>query len=193
MRTIIAGSRGATEEDTLVAIDNCTWNHNISVVISGTCRGPDKYGEAWANSKNIPIERYPADWKSLGKAAGPFRNLKMADNADALIAVRKGKSRGTSHMIKAALDRGLRVFVYEVDEKRFWDVPSIKDCLALTFVERIAIDKLESLSKNTIKHIAECLENLNVIHKLDNCLQGICKACIVEEYTKEVKDLICLR
>jgi hypothetical protein len=38
----------------------------------------------------------------------------MAENADALVAIWDGKSRGTANMIQEAEKRGLRVFVYPV-------------------------------------------------------------------------------
>ncbi len=39
--------------------------------------------------------RFAADWNKYGKKAGPVRNRKMADYAEALIAVWDGKSRET--------------------------------------------------------------------------------------------------
>jgi hypothetical protein len=38
----------------------------------------------------------------------------MADYADALIAVRRNGSPGTSHMILAAQERGLKIFVMDL-------------------------------------------------------------------------------
>ena len=42
----------------------------------------------------------------------------MADNADALIAVWDGESRGTADMIKKARDRGLRVYIKYVSTSK---------------------------------------------------------------------------
>ncbi|MFD1444284.1 hypothetical protein [Thermoactinomyces vulgaris] len=56
------------------------------------------------------IARYPAEWKKYGKKAGPLRNAKMAENADALVAFWDGKSRGTKDMIETAKRRGLRIY-----------------------------------------------------------------------------------
>ena len=70
----------------------------------------DKLGEEWARSKGIPVEVYEADWETYGRRAGYIRNASMALVADALIAIWDGESKGTSHMIKTALGKGLKVF-----------------------------------------------------------------------------------
>ncbi len=57
---------------------------------------------------------YPAAWDTYGLKAGYIRNEEMADNADALIAIWDGKSRGTKHMIDIATRKGLRVYIHEV-------------------------------------------------------------------------------
>lgn len=111
MRTIIAGSRkNITMADVLDAIKICPWEP--TVVISGTAKGVDSFGESWAYANGIPIERYPADWNKYGKRAGYIRNEEMAKNAEALIAVWDGESRGTKHMIDIAKKYKLRCFVY---------------------------------------------------------------------------------
>jgi hypothetical protein len=110
MRTIIAGSRGLGQQRVDLAMALCGWMP--TVVISGTARGVDQCGEAWAAERGIPVERYPADWDQHGKRAGYIRNELMATKADALVAVWDCQSRGTKHMINIAEDHGLRVFVY---------------------------------------------------------------------------------
>ena len=114
MRTIIAGSRTATDYTYLCrAIESVYWWP--SVVLSGTARGADKMGERWANHNSIPIERYPADWDRYGRSAGYRRNVDMARNAEALIALWDGQSRGTKHMIDIGCGAGLVVFVWRID------------------------------------------------------------------------------
>jgi hypothetical protein len=81
-------------------------------VVSGTARGIDSLGEAWAAVHNIAVKRFPAKWKELGKSAGFKRNEQMAKYGDALVAIWDGKSRGTMHMINLAKKHGLTVYVY---------------------------------------------------------------------------------
>jgi len=106
-KVIIAGSRSYADYRTLMFFcDNALYKkaetHRIEIV-SGTCRGADKLGERYATERGLPIKRFPADWGSNGKAAGPIRNQQMADYADALIAFWGGdKSGGTWDMLLKA-------------------------------------------------------------------------------------------
>lgn len=122
--TIIAGSRSVTDyADLLRAIDACPWR--ITRVVSGACRGVDQLGERWARENGVEVDRYPADWKKFGRAAGPRRNEVMVGRAKmlgyvgktcgGLLALWDGKSRGTAGMIEIAKKRGLAVFVWEID------------------------------------------------------------------------------
>lgn len=117
MKTIIAGSREITDyRQVLDAVKQCDWQ--ITTVICGMARGVDTLGEQYAKENSIPVEYFPADWKTHGKSAGYLRNVEMAQNAEALIAIWDGKSRGTMHMINIARDHNLRVFVYNSQRER---------------------------------------------------------------------------
>lgn len=110
MRVIVAGSRTA---DCMLELVSAIRKAGfvIDTVVSGTARGADRLGEQWAKANGVPIARYPADWDGLGKSAGYRRNEEMARNADALIALWDGESRGTIHMISIAKKAGLPVHV----------------------------------------------------------------------------------
>ena len=110
MRTIIAGSRSfITYDEVEAVIRSCPWVDSITVILSGTARGVDKLGEDFAKNNSITLERYPADW-SIGRQAGYIRNIEMANNADALIAIWDGISPGTAHMIRVAEQKHLRIW-----------------------------------------------------------------------------------
>jgi hypothetical protein len=111
MRTIIAGSRDLTNPSLIDEAVNQA-NFLITEVISGAARGVDTNGERWARLNNIPVRRFPAEWAKHGKKAGYLRNEEMAANADALIAIWDGKSRGTKHMIDIATRLGLKVHIF---------------------------------------------------------------------------------
>ena len=68
----------------------------------------DLGGEKWAESRGIPVKRFPADWKRYGRGAGPKRNRAMAEYADA-VALFPG-DRGTASMRKEADKFGLRIY-----------------------------------------------------------------------------------
>ena len=113
MKTIIAGPRDETiHEAVWAAMEQCGWE--VTEVISGGANGVDKLGEEWAQAHEIPVRRFVPDWSS-GPKAGPMRNMKMVDEADALVVVRlKGRNTpGTAHVLKRAKQKGLRVYVHE--------------------------------------------------------------------------------
>ena len=121
-RYIIAGSREYTGwrlVDRAVKRSGFDINLEEDVIVSGAARGIDTVGEVWAEDMGLPVVRFPAKWETLGKSAGRRRNEEMAKYADALIAIWDGRSAGTKHMIDAATDEGLEVFVYYVGEMSF--------------------------------------------------------------------------
>ena len=86
MRVIIAGGRDFTDYQLLLdAIQEAQFN--IETVVSGGAKGADYLGEFYASEMNLKLNVYNADWERHGRAAGPIRNRKMAENADALIAM----------------------------------------------------------------------------------------------------------
>lgn len=113
MKTIIAGSRTVNKISHIItAIEKSGFK--ISCVLSGVADGADALGETWAQCNQIPILEFPARWSIHGRKAGILRNIEMADNAEALIAVWDGKSKGTAHMIKCATEKGLRIYVHRI-------------------------------------------------------------------------------
>ena len=122
-RVIIAGTRNFSNYELLKEkCDNILStkrkDSNI-VIVSGTAKGADRLGERYARERGFLLRRFPADWDKDGNKAGPIRNAKMADNADALIAFWDGTSRGTAHMIMTAKEKGLatRIINYKIAVK----------------------------------------------------------------------------
>jgi hypothetical protein len=123
MKVIIAGSRriGLVQKgsvlvqgrlDALLTRLVHAAGFEVSEVVSGGAKGVDTAGELWAALNGISVKRFIPDWDGhAGKRAGLVRNCRMAEYADALIAVWDGQSRGTAHMIEEARRRGLKVHV----------------------------------------------------------------------------------
>lgn len=118
MKVIIAGSRQIDDYDyVLDAVLSSPFAANITCVISGTAQGVDRLGEAWAKENELDVERYPAKWKTHGKAAGPIRNREMAAIADAAIVVWDGVSTGSKNMIDTMQKLGKPVYIYIVEKE----------------------------------------------------------------------------
>lgn len=120
-KVIIAGSRdfydySCAERQLL----NYFKEHNLHSyqleIISGGARGVDKIGEQFANKYNIKLTIFPANWEQYGKKAGYLRNLEMAEYCEngILIAFWDGKSKGTKHMIDIAINKKLKVVIFEI-------------------------------------------------------------------------------
>lgn len=119
-RVIIAGGRDFNDYALLKAkCDNILAAKASKcriIILSGAARGADSLGEQYAREHGYTIEQYPADWNTLGKAAGMIRNGQMANSADALIAFWDGQSHGTRGMINLAKKKGLLVRVINYKE-----------------------------------------------------------------------------
>ncbi len=105
MKIVVAGGRNFNDYDVAKEfILRCLEELDTRdiTVISGGCSGADKLGERFANEYGLPIERFDADWKTYGRAAGPMRNKKMAEACDMAICFWDGQSRGTASMIRCA-------------------------------------------------------------------------------------------
>lgn len=120
-KVIIAGSRNYSDYDTLKKMCDSALVNNLGqpdvevVVVSGHAPGADTLGERYAKERGLEVEIYPADWGKNGRAAGPIRNKKMAEVADALIAFPKAgdKNRGTQNLIEIAERMGLQIITVD--------------------------------------------------------------------------------
>lgn len=108
MKILIAGGRDFADKQFLEQYMS-KYLEDATLVISGTAKGADSLGEKWANSNDIPVERYPAQWSKYGAAAGPIRNQEMLDKGKPdLVVVFKGGT-GSAHMAKIARKAGVKV------------------------------------------------------------------------------------
>lgn len=123
MKTVIAGSRNFENREELEKAIRLS-GFDITQVITGGCsdyngclRGVDKIAVEWAICNAIPCYIFPANWKTLGKRAGPMRNIVMAASAEAAILVyNRGISRGTLSMEEQARKKGLKVYSHHAPQ-----------------------------------------------------------------------------
>ena len=115
MKVVIAGTRYKDNEQKVPFDDYALVvqaversGFTITEVVTGCAIGADQLGERWAKANNIPIKEMPAtpdDWHRYGKSAGPMRNKRMAEYADAAIVVWDGKSPGSRNMVENMIRR----------------------------------------------------------------------------------------
>ncbi len=135
MKVIIAGTRTIVNYEIVrsaIALFETATLEIISEVVCGKAPGVDTLGENWAINNQIPLKPFPADWTDLNHPdarirtrqdgskydanAGPIRNKKMADYADALLLIWDGESKGSANMKRLAESRGLMVVSVIVKE-----------------------------------------------------------------------------
>lgn len=74
----------------------------ITGLVSGGAKGGDRYAELYAERKGLPITIHKPDWDRYGKSAGFIRNKSIIDDADVIVAIWDGKSKGTQHSMRLA-------------------------------------------------------------------------------------------
>lgn len=120
MRILICGDRNWHDG---VAIREILAKFLPDVVIEGEARGADTFARLSAESMGITVEKYPADWNTYGKAAGPIRNSQMLREGKPDVIVgfhyNVSESKGTRDMLTRAKASGKPTFIYDGELKEF--------------------------------------------------------------------------
>lgn len=115
MRVLIYGGRDFVPTDLDYSWLNSLFQEHSPgelTVISGEARGADTAGRIWATASGHEVERFPADWKTHGKAAGHIRNQQMLDSGID-VAIQFPGGVGTADMRRRLDKAGVRVIEYE--------------------------------------------------------------------------------
>lgn len=113
MKLLICGDR---EWKNIEPIKKVILDFKPDVVIEGEARGADTLAKVAAESMDIVVEKYPADWGTYGLAAGPIRNSQMLIEGKPNVVVGFNNnirtSKGTKHMLGIASKAGIPTFLY---------------------------------------------------------------------------------
>ena len=108
-RIAVVGSRSITAFDLSPYIPA-----NCGLIISGGAKGVDTLAEKYALSHRIETLILKPDYKQFGRGAPLKRNESMIQQADMVLAVWDGKSRGTAYSIEYAKKQGKPVQVITI-------------------------------------------------------------------------------
>ena len=115
-RILVTGSRTWDDYDLVrTALASACYQNFPVTIVHGACpSGADAIASWWVQQmgRNLAIteERHPADWKKLGKRAGPVRNAEMVKlGADVCLAFIRDRSRGATHTANLAEKTGIPV------------------------------------------------------------------------------------
>lgn len=110
MRVLVCGGRDFN--DTAFAyreLDRIHKHEGIDVVIEGDARGADRIAGYWARKKRLENLKFPADWETHGRAAGPIRNRQMLTEGRPDLVVAFPGGNGTADMCEAAREANVPV------------------------------------------------------------------------------------
>lgn len=100
-KVIIAGPRDLWVHPTVINSAIQESGFAVDILLHGACpTGVDRCVDFYAERVGIPQVRYHAAWHRYGRAAGPKRNVRMGQDSDNLIIIKRegGWTRGTGHM-----------------------------------------------------------------------------------------------
>jgi len=121
MKFAVVGSRTITDYK---IVKNILDEHNISTIISGGAKGIDQLAERYANEKNLEKIIYLAKWDEFGRGAGMVRNTEIIKDADEVVAIWDGTSKGTENSINLAKKLNKPLYLYTVKDEQI-----LKPCI----------------------------------------------------------------
>ena len=124
-KLLVCGSRGITDTNWVKSQIDSYWYWNLAcyedlIMIEGAARGVDLIAKEYAEENNwTQIKEYPAEWDKYGKSAGPIRNEIMVKEADEVLILWDGSSRGTLNDIHLCekYNKPFKVIIYNSTTK----------------------------------------------------------------------------
>lgn len=116
MRLLVCGGRTFFDVELLNhTLDEIHAARSVTLIIHGLATGADTLAGNWADRNSIPVEGYRAEWKKLGRCAGPIRNSRMLEfGKPDLVIIFPGK-KGTLDMLRQTR---VAKIPYKIIEKR---------------------------------------------------------------------------
>jgi predicted Rossmann fold nucleotide-binding protein DprA/Smf involved in DNA uptake len=106
----VVGSRSLTTWTALVArLDALRAAGQVARVVSGGAEGPDRLAARWAKSHGVPLTEHLPDYRAHGAGAPLVRNGLVVADADLVLVVWDGESRGTLDAARKAARLGKRL------------------------------------------------------------------------------------
>lgn len=110
MRLLVCGGRNYSDRDRVYSyLDAVHKKRPVALLMQGGANGADALAKDWALDNLIPCLTLHANWKKLGKGAGPVRNGDMicVFSPDGLVAF--PGDDGTADMVSKAKKAGITV------------------------------------------------------------------------------------
>lgn len=112
---LVCGGRDFNDKDMVWReLDKLHAERSITRIVHGDAKGADKLASDWARSRGVGQGRFPADWKNLGRSAGPLRNAEMLAKSKPDLCLAFPGRRGTADMMRRAERAGVNVLLARV-------------------------------------------------------------------------------
>ena len=111
MRVLVCGGRTYADKEALFRVLDDLHAHRgpITLIMHGCATGADQLGEEWAKANQVPVQRYPAEWRTWGAGAGPRRNQHMLDTGRPDVVVPCPGGKGTADMRRRTEKAGVEI------------------------------------------------------------------------------------
>jgi hypothetical protein len=113
IRILVCGGRTFSNRVQMaMALDLLLKRYKTFELIHGAAPGADTLADEWGKAQGgmVRVRPFPADWKRLGRAAGPIRNQQMMDEARPNGVVAFPGHTGTADAISRAEAAGVPVW-----------------------------------------------------------------------------------
>lgn len=112
---LVCGGRGYHDQ---ARVNEVLGSWRIGKIVEGDAPGADHCASWYAREKGISLATYAADWKSLGRAAGPVRNRTMLLKERPTLVVAFPGGNGTRDMVNQSIKAGVPVLIIDAPEWR---------------------------------------------------------------------------
>ena len=110
MRLLVCGGRDYSNATRLYqALDAIVEGKEVECVVEGDAKGADRLAGRWAIDRGLTLIKFPADWDTYGKSAGPIRNRQMLKEGKPDLVVAFPGGSGTDHMVRTSMKAGVPV------------------------------------------------------------------------------------
>jgi predicted Rossmann-fold nucleotide-binding protein len=114
MKVLVCGGRDYDNYTAVREALDGKFGGQIKAIAQGGASGADACAARYAKERGVELLTFHADWKKLGRSAGPERNKRMLAEFSPYVVVAFPGGRGTAHMKSIAVAAGVQVV--EIDE-----------------------------------------------------------------------------
>jgi hypothetical protein len=110
LKVLVCGGRAFVDADFIFTkLDEMHEVYRFTTIIEGDARGVDQIAGEWAQTRNIDLIKFPADWAGEGRHAALIRNERMLHEGKPDLVIGFPGGRGTWHTCSHAEKLGIPV------------------------------------------------------------------------------------